>query len=404
MIKSSSHKINSLNKKKFINYDLFLQDYSDYAKSVLEHIWRFGYKEFSIKKRKLDLPKYIDYNDFKFIKTDISARAKSSAVTQVTQIIKSSIEKQRRIIWVQKNKNTSAKDKKFSKPKLDFVKPMLSSKCCDWRQCSNGKFFGFLKIKSIGSKYGSFNIPVSYGKVVEGEMKNGFLLSHENIQICWEVKTNPLMSTIKSKTLAIDQGIKSIVTCSDKQILKACDCHGHSMDSILDKLSKKKRGSKSFNRAQKHRKNFVNWSINQINFNGVKEVRLEKVVNIRFKKKTSRKMSHWSNPEIRDKIKRRCEELEVPVIEQSCSYRSQRCNSCGIVRKANRKGKIYSCKHCGYCEDADYNATLNHLIDLPDVPKAFLGQGYNLSNGFFWKPDGFYNFDGSELRVPNSKN
>jgi transposase len=404
MIKSSLHKINGLNSGKSIKYDLFLNDYSNFAKSILEHIWRFGYKEFSIKNQKLNLPKYIDYNDFKFIKSNLSARAKSSAVTQVVQIIKSSIEKQRRVIWVQKNKNPSVKNKSFSKPKVSFVKPMLSSKCCDWKKCENGKFFGFLKIKSVGSKYGSFNIPISFSKIIDGEMRNGFLFSSENVQICWEVKSHPLSSSTKNKTLAIDQGLNDVVTCSDRQVAKKCDRHGHSMQSILDKLSRKKKGSKSFKKAQTHRKNFVNWSINQINFNGVKEVRLEKVINIRFKKKTSRKMSHWSNPEIRDKIKRRCEELEVPVIEQSCAYRSQRCSQCGLVRKANRKNKSYSCKNCGYCDDADYNAALNHLVDLPDVPKAFLGQKYNLSNGFFWNQCGFYNFDGSELRVPNSEN
>jgi transposase len=92
-------------------------------------------------------------------------------------------------------------------------------------------------------------------------------------------------------------------------VLSQKDNHEHSLSSILDKLSRKKKGSKAFKRAQIHRKNFVHWSVNQINFEGVKEVRLEKVVNIRFGKKSSRKMSHWSNPEIRDKIKRKCEKL-----------------------------------------------------------------------------------------------
>lgn len=194
-----------------------------------------------------------------------------------------------------------------------------------------------------------------------------------------------------------------VATCSDGQVTPKFCPHGHSLESITNKLARKKKGSKSFKKAQKHRENFVNWSINRLNFNGVKEVRLEKVVNIRFGRKSSRKMSHWSNPEIRDKVKRRCEELEVPVVEQACPYRSQRCNECGNVRKANRKGKIYSCKNCGYSNDADYNAALNHLCDLPAVPRAFMCQKLNLGNGFFWKPEGFFNFDGSELLVPDKQ-
>jgi len=401
MISSSRHSLSGMNKSKRAKYLSFLYDYSEFVKSVVKHIWRYGHGEFSIKNQQLNLPKYIDYKNFKFIKSDLSARAKSSAVTQAAQIIKSAVEKQRRVLWVKQNKCDKVKDKSFSEPKITFIKPMLSSKCCDWKQ-SEGKFFGFLKLKCLGVKYGNFNIPVLSSRIPKGIIKNGFLLSEGSVQICWEVFSLP--RDIGEKILAIDQGMIDVVTCSDGQKLNRSDSHRHSLVSIIEKLSRKKKGSKSFRRAQKHKKNFVNWSINQINFKDVKEVRLEKVVNIRFRKKSSRKMSHWSNPEIRDKIKRRCEELEVPVVEQSCAYRSQRCNSCGHTRKANRKGKEYSCKNCGYCADADYNAALNHLVDLPDVPRVFLCQRYNLKEGFFWKPEGFYAFDGSEIRVPNSKN
>lgn len=113
-------------------------------------------------------------------------------------------------------------------------------------------------------------------------------------------------------------------------------------------------------------------------------------------------MKYWSNPEIRDKVKRRCEELDVPVVEQSCAYRSQRCSKCGQVRKANRKGKLYFCKNCGFEIDSDLNASLNHVVDLPDIPHSFLGKKLNLGDGFFWKPDGF--FMDAERRVPCSQN
>ena len=400
MFCSTKHFLKDLNVKKKDNYGLFLEDYSNYTTKVVNHIWRYGYKEFSVTDLNLNIPKYIDYNDFNQFKTDLSARAKSSAVTQAAQIIKSSIEKQRRIIWIQNNKNPNAKDKPLTKPKLTFVKPNLSSKCCDFKFMNKGKFLGVVRLKSIGSVYGTIKIPLVKHKKCEGNMKNGFLFHKYYVQTVWD---KPTTKHIKGdKIIAIDQGMIDVVTCSDEQKIPNKCNHGHSLKSIINKLSNKKKGSKAFNRTQHHRKNFVNWSINQINFENVKEVRLEKIVNIRFKRNTSRKMTHWSNPEIRDKIKRRCEELEVPVVEQSCAYRSQRCNQCGQVRKSIRKGKQYNCFNCGYCVDADYNASLNHLTDLPDVPKGFLGQKLNLGNGFFWNPTGFSLFDGSEIRVPNS--
>lgn len=399
MIRSTRHNLTRLNISKRERYLEFLNDYSNYAKTVIEHIWRFGYKDFSIRDKKLDFPKYINYKDFDFIKTNLSARAKSSAATQVSQIIRSCIEKQRRVLWIKDNINKSVKDKKFSKPNVNFVYPNLSSKCCKFIE-SGGEFMGYLVLKSLGTKYGKIIVPVENFRL-NGKIKGGFVLFSNKIQIAWEI---PEQEGSGDKVIAIDQGLNSVSTLSDGQVTPEYCKHGHSLNSILDKLSRKKRGSKAFKRAQAHRKNFVNWSINQLNFQGVKEVRLEKVVNIRYRRKSSRKMSHWSNPEIRDKIKRKCEELNVLVVEQSCAYRSQRCSRCGQTRKANRKAKLYECKNCGYCIDADYNASLNHLCDLPDVPKAFLNQRYNLGNGFFWKSEGFTSYDGSELRVPNSQN
>ena len=123
-----------------------------------------------------------------------------------------------------------------------------------------------------------------------------------------------------------------------------------------------------------------------MDFSNLKEVRLEKIVNIKKGVRTSRSMSHWSNPEIRDKIKRKLEDLEVPVVEQSCAYRSQRCNQCGLVRKSNRKGKVYSCS-CGFVGDADFNASKNHECNLQQIPFDFIGKGLNLGSGFFWKQE-----------------
>jgi len=401
MFSSTRHHIKDLNIVKTSVYQEFLEDYSDYVKSVVEYVWSNGYGDFSIEKENLSLPRFLDYNKIP-IESPLSARAKSSAMSQVSGIIRAAIEKQRRRLWVQKNRNTNVKSVRFAKPNLGFVRANLSSKCCDFKlDDGNGKFYGFLRLRSIGKKYGSILIPIIKHPRGSGKLQSGFLCSKKNIQLVWDKETNPIERG--SKKIGIDQGLKTVASLSDGQQTPSTCPHGHSLDVILDKVSRRKKGSKGFKRAIDHRKNFVNFSINQLNFQGVKEVRLEKVTNIRYKKRSSRKMSHWSNPEIRDKIKRRCEELEVPVVEQSCAYRSQRCNQCGQVRKANRKGQEYSCKNCGYSSDADVNAAKNHELDLPDVPRAFLGQKMNLGNGFFWKPKGFFSFDGAELRVPHSR-
>jgi len=264
-------------------------------------------------------------------------------------------------------------------------------------------FEGFAKIKSLG-KFASVTLPI-YKSSQYNKWKNrgsklclSIKIFKKNFQLTWDWERDP--SPAGEKVVGLDQGLKTVVTLSDGQSTPNQCPHGHSLESVIDKLARKKKDSKGFKKAQTHRKNFTHWSINQLNFSGLKEVRLEKVVNIRKGRSCSRKMSHWSNPEIRDKIKRRCEELEVPVIEQSCAYRSQRCSACGIVRKANRKGKFYTCKGCKWECDADLNAALNHESDLPDIPFSLLGKKLNLGDGFLWKSDGIFRLDGSELIVP----
>jgi transposase len=112
-------------------------------------------------------------------------------------------------------------------------------------------------------------------------------------------------------------------------------------------------------------------------------------------------MSHWVNSAIEKAVEKACNENGVHLIYQDSVYRSQRCHHCGLVRKANRVGKLYKCKGCGCCLDADLNSAKNHAITLCDIPVNLRHLKLN-REGFHWKPEGLFNLDGSELRVPNS--
>ena len=400
MIGSTRHSYTFANKDKQDRLFAFVEEYNKVCLASVDFLW-------DNLNEKLELPKFLDYKVIP-VETDLGRRAFQCAVNQAGAIIRGAIEKQRKRLWIKENKSEKVKDVKFSKPTLTFVAPQLNSNCVDFEIDEEGHFEGFVRLSSIGTNYGFIKIPINkssqYDKwKIERDAKlcGSLKLFKDRFQLAWDWERTP--EPKGEKIIGIDQGMKDLCTLSDGQTTPKVCPHGHSYESIIAKLSRKKKGSKAFKKAQKHKKNFVNYSINQLNFKDVKEVRLEKVVDIRHGKSTSRSMSHWSNPEIRDKIKRRCEELEVPVVEQSCAYRSQRCSNCGLVRKANRKKKVYSCKGCGSEMDADLNAALNHEQDLSPVPFAFLGQKLNLGDGFYWKPDGFFNTDGSELIVQSSQ-
>jgi predicted RNA-binding Zn-ribbon protein involved in translation (DUF1610 family) len=388
VIRSTRHHILDANFGKRKAYDDFLSEYNRVSQIVLDKVWKALPEDLSV-------PRFLNYKDFP-VETNLSARILSNIATQISGIVRSAVEKQRRRIWVRENRNPNVKSSLFSKPKPAFIHPQISSKNCDLRK-TGGKFWGYVKLKSLGKSYGMIKLPLIKHPKAGASPLAGITLFKTSLQIVWEKSTSPIEKG--EKILGADTGLKSLVSLSDGQITPKLCPHGHSYESIIGEISRRKKGSDAFKKSVAHRKNFVNWSINQLDFRGVKELRLEKVSNIRFGKNTSRKLSHWSHPEIRDKLKSRCEELEVPISEQSCAYRSQRCSKCGNVRKANRQGELYVCKSCGFSANADWNAAVNHTIDLPSV-QEFAGRKLNLGNGFFWKPEGVFSFGGAELRVP----
>lgn len=362
MIRTTNHQISYSNKNKLHNLSSFIDEYRKVAKVIIDEIWKNGYSteietkdgirkiEFNIQKDLLEIPSFIDYNKFN-IDTKLSARALSSLVTQLVGIIKATTEVRRKRLFVfnklceenKYNERLYLNLQKFQvlKPNIENLNPELSSKCCDYEK-SVGYFNGFIQLMSIGESFGKIRIPIKFHrgnrKYKDWSMKNSFLIGKDFVNIRWSKE-------IEKKTVGIevggDQGKLTILTLSDRQVTPKTDNHGYSLDSIIDKLSRKKKGSKAFEKAQKHRKNFINWSINQLNFNNIKHIKLEEVININYGKRSSRLMSHWTNTIIRDKIRSHCEVNGVHFTLQSCTYRSQRCSQCGLVRKSNRKGKVY---------------------------------------------------------------
>jgi transposase len=187
------------------------------------------------------------------------------------------------------------------------------------------------------------------------------------------------------------------VTLSDGQVSKINN-HGYDLAKIIDILSRKKPGTKAFKKAQEHRKNYVNWSLKQLNLKGIKELYLEKLVNINYKRNVSRKLKHFTNTLVRDSLQKLCVEKGVLFRQVDNEYNSQRCYHCGWTKKSNRKAKLFHCSHCEAKSDADFNASQNIKIrlTLPKLSFKFRDARNNL-RGFFWNPEGCFSSDGEEL-------
>lgn len=144
------------------------------------------------------------------------------------------------------------------------------------------------------------------------------------------------------------------------------------------------RQCKGFKRAQDHRKNYINWSLNQLNFSNIKEVGLEKIRNIRRGKKSNRYLTHWTYTLIKDKLIRLSEDKGFVLIEQENKFMSQRCSACGWTHKSNRKGKTFKCGNCDFKGDSDLNAASNHEVELVELSPQVWQQHLNRTSGFYW--------------------
>ena len=420
-IKSSKLNITFANTFKKDKLYFFIEEYRKAVRFYVDYLFynKISYKindkiiEFCIKEDKLNCPSFLSTKDIKF-DSPLSQRAIKCAVTQSCGIIKKEIKERQKYLYIrdklQKNKKRTRNiTKKFNNtiikyPKLNNVNPELNSICCEYIENENLKMFdGIFILKSIGKKFGKIIIPIKqtkHSKKLEkkGKLMNSFLVSKKGIHFRYEVDIPELKS--KGKIVGADQGIKTCLTLSDKQITKV-NKHNQDLDFIIKKLCRKKKGSKGFNRAKEHKKNYINWSINQLDFLDIKELRLEKITNFRYKKNIGKYLNNFGESLIREKIIDKCLQNGVRFVEQESSYRSIRCSKCGYSNRKNRNGKLFSCKHCTFITDADYNASCNHEQDLPSA--KFLRFLVNKPKEFFWKEEGFFDLQGWEFTVTNEE-
>ena len=323
MIRSTKHSLKFMNNEKKVIYNNFLMEYRRVATIIGNSIWNDGYNdEFNKFNTNIDsgeflnLPTYLDYNNFN-IKTWLSARALCSLTNQISGMIRGAVKERKDRFYIlnklkDKNEPFDHIQKKLdettiSQPDFSYINPELSTKNVD---IETGNFFDFfVGLKSIynedkkeqnkeeGNTTCGINIPIKAHKLdikwgKRGKMLTSVLLTSYSINLRYEIKEE---LKEEGEIVGGDQGKNDILNLSDKQVTQKVDIHNHSLDSILDTLSKRKKGSKGFKKAVNQRKNFINWTINQLNFSDIKELKLEEIINITYKKNVGRKMSHWTN-------------------------------------------------------------------------------------------------------------
>lgn len=384
MIRSTKVTNKFANKQKLAQLHVFITEYRNVVSKFVDLLW--------IQDK---IPTLLPKETTTQVNTWLSARMLQCAGKQASAIVRGTKTKQNKRLYVinklkeegkfkQARKLQAIYDKNHAtKPNINEVEPELDSRFIKIDLDNETSFDGYITISSIGNKL-KLQLPFKKTKHFnklqnKGDIKTGIRLNKKNITFMFDIK-EPQKQT--GSILGIDIGKCETLSCSNGfQTTK--NNHGHDLNTILNRMSRKKKGSKAFQREEAHRTNYINWSINQLNLSNVGEVRIERIKNMRKGRRSSRMLSHWTYTDIFGKLESRCEEQGVHVKQVTPTYTSQRCSKCGWTRKNNRKGKQFKCGSCGYTCDSDLNASVNISLDLKPISKKERLLNKNRT-GFYW--------------------
>jgi transposase len=414
IIKSSRHKIYS-NAAKAQRLHMFVEEYKTFVSQVVDHVWSFGYNDYCPSKGQFKHPKFFDSTFLSTFKTSLGGMLRQTAGLQALAMLKAATTKHSKRVYMLKklqqkeiktekdtqnikrlqskiNSSSLVKPTLCEKFKITISRPDVIKVLTHNKAGKKFSFDEFVKLSLAGSA-GIILIPLNQHKHSKKLIKKGYtrkltainLLGNNLIDLVWNVEQPEKIK--EGKTVGCDQGITTTLTMSDGQITKD-NAHGWNLTKIQHRLVKRKAGSNGTRKAQELRKNYINWSLNQLNFNNVSTINLEKVFQIRKGKQTSKFQKSWSYPLIKQKLIELSDTKGFSVVEVPNKFRSQRCNHCGYVNKSNRKGKTFKCKRCDHTADADMNAASNLELCLPEVPHWVFKQQLNRKKGFFWTVEG----------------
>ena len=388
MIRSSKTSLKFANKCKKESVHHIIDEYKDVLSQLVDILWIME-----------DIPNLITYEITDQIETELSARMVQCAAKQASGIVRGTREKQRRRLFIIKWLTSEGKFKQarklqhiydetnVSKPTINNVEMELDSRFVEVEFNRVNSFDGWVTISSIGNQ---IKLEIPFKKTVKinkflsiGKMKNGIRLSKKNITLMFEFEG--IENTSTDNVTGIDIGVNSLLSIdygtTKSQSIK--NNHGHDLNSINDRLSRKKKGSNGFRRTITHRTNYINYSINQLNWNKIGTLKIEKIRNLRRGRRTSRKLQHFVYKQIFDKLKSNSERYNVCINEVDPTYTSQRCSCCGWTRKSNRKGLLFKCGNCSHEQNSDLNASSNIRLNLPIMGKKERLKRLN-RKGFFW--------------------
>lgn len=267
----------------------------------------------------------------------------------------------------------SAKEQKreLSQPRHYGKSMHVSSTIATMKEPKKSSEFDYwLELRCIGNKL-SLDLPVRlhnhFHKLNLGEkskFNNDYIISPKFIQFSWTIDTG--LKRKNGKLIGIDSGINALASLPDGTQF------GTNVKNIIDEIKRCEYGSKHQKRVRRHLKQRIDEVVKEIftTNNNLRLVVVENLKKLNYKTKTKRRLSKnmrrslgaWAYRYWLNRLQQTCERNRVSFRSVSPRNTSRRCSACDHIEKANRNGKVFLCKKCGFTCDADVNAARNILF------------------------------------------
>lgn len=280
----------------------------------------------------------------KLTKTNLSQRFKSNALKQAISIQKS----------CKKTKKKTPKFKGF---------PILDAKFINIEHGKNS-FDLWIKLSTL-AKGKRIYLPSKKHKRLNYWLEKGNLTQgcelHVDKLILWIEIEKSEYKTV-GKDIGVDIGMTKLLTTSEGKFL------GTKFKEINDKILRKKKNSKAYFRSLRERDNYVNQTVNLLDWENIKLLCYENLKNLVKGRKNRRsrkcfrvRQQHWTYSNILSRLRMKGQENRVRLVYVNPKNTSRTCPLCNNVDKANRNWEKFDCIACGYKQDADIVGSINIL-------------------------------------------
>jgi IS605 OrfB family transposase len=385
MIRSTKLNINLSNKNKLEKVKLYLNEYKKVTQFFVDYLWNNCNGK---------IPNLIPKEITSKVETWLSARSIQASAKQASGIVRGTRKKHESRLFILDKLNKEGKYKKarklasviknnpINKPELTRVEAELDERFFKIENSKNS-FDSWITLTSLGNKL-KIKLPINFHKKFnalkeKGKLLKSIRLSENSINVSFEILID---KKLNGKTIGVDIGIKTAFTSSDGNFNSDL-INGHDIDSVCKRISRRKKGSKRYNKSIKHRTNLIGYYKNKLDWENVKEIKIENIKNLKYKRRISKYLNSFVYREFFEKLEQTAELFGVQITKVCPIYTSQRCSCCGWTRKSNRIRKLFKCGKCNYIADADFNGAKNISFNLRPISQKER-QSKISKTGFYW--------------------